>query len=58
MTSIPSLLLESEFSRGKVQIVVNDDQILRGGSEEVNDTLDRLSTEIHEGVGFNKKDLL
>ena len=58
MSSIPSSSFKTKPAKGKVQIIMNDDEIFHPQVEEVNYLFDRFPTQIHERHWFRQDNLL
>lgn len=56
--SVPSSPFKAKIAKGKIQIVMNDDEIFHPDVEKVGDLFNRLATSIHERRGFRQDNLL
>jgi len=58
MPSIPSSSFKTKPAKGKVQIIMNDDEIFHLQVEKIGCLFHRFSTSIHERHWFGQEDLL
>jgi hypothetical protein len=57
MASVSSPTLDPQRPKGKVEVIVDQHQIFQARPVILHDPLDREPAQIHERLGFNKKDI-